>query len=137
MFFYSKIEIEKGIHYVSFPQFENINTYGESLHDALVNAEEALNGSIESDFDRKFMIPETIDYKGPEYFPVNIHPHIEIAIQLRKIRNNRSQVELASEIGISYQAYQRLENPRRCNPTIKTLEKIAKVLNRELEVALK
>jgi antitoxin HicB len=49
---------------------------------------------------------------------------------------NKSQFELAKILVISYQAYQHLENPRKCNPTIKTLEKTAKALDKELEVIL-
>ena len=37
---------------------------------------------------------------------------------LRKLRNGRPQVEIARKLNVSYQAYQKLENPRRCNPTI-------------------
>lgn len=48
----------------------------------------------------------------------------------------KTQTEIASMLGISYQAYQKLENPRKCNPTIKTLEKIADILDKDLEVAL-
>jgi len=72
------------------------------------------------------------------YYPACfILPHIEVALRLRKIRDKKSQIELAKEIGISYQAYQRLENPRRCNPTVKTLEKIAKIFNKKVEIVLK
>ena len=136
MNFYAKTTKEDECFLVTFPQFENINTYGETLEQALMNAEEALNGSIESDFERGYEIPKPKRYEGNDYYEIPLKPHVEIAIELRKIRNNRSQIEVAKELGISYQAYQRLENPRRCNPTIKTLEKIAKVLNRKLEIAI-
>jgi len=51
------------------------------------------------------------------------------------MRTGKSQVEIAHSLGISYQAYQKLENPRKCNPTIKTLEKIGTALGRKLEVS--
>ena len=38
--------------------------------------------------------------------------------------------------GFSSQAYQRLENPRKSNPTIKTLERIAQVFGCELNVQI-
>ncbi len=55
---------------------------------------------------------------------------------LRKIRDGlkMNQVEAAKKLGISYQAYQRLENPSKCNPTIKTLERVAKVFQKQLLV---
>ena len=49
---------------------------------------------------------------------------------LRKMRVGKSQMQIAHSLGISYQAYQKLENPRKCNPTIKTLEKISSVFGR-------
>ena len=53
---------------------------------------------------------------------------------INKSGRQRSQVEIARELGISYQAYQKLENPRKCNPTIKTLERISEVLGKHLEI---
>ena len=137
MVYHALIEKKEEYFDVSFPQFNNVNTFGETLEEAIVKAEEALNGCIESDFERGYEIPEPQDFKGDNYHKISILPHIEIAIQLRKIRDKRSQMDLAKELGISYQAYQRLENPRRCNPTIKTLEKIAKAFNKDLEIALR
>lgn len=137
MYYYALIEKEEGNFIVSFPQFEQINTYGETIEEAIYNAEEALNGCIESDFERGFEIPEIKEITGKNLYKISIRPHIEIALQLRKIRDKKSQIELAKELGISYQAYQRLENPRRCNPTVKTLEKIAKVCNKDLEILIR
>ena len=137
MIYYALIDKEEDYFNVSFPQFQNINTYGETIEEAINNAEEALNGCIESDFERGFEIPDPQKYEGKDYYKISIRPHIEIAFQLRKIRAKRSQIELAKELGISYQAYQRLENPRRCNPTIKTLEKIAKIFKKDLEIAIR
>ena len=136
MIYYALLIKDAEGYIVTFPQFPNVNTCGETLEEALNNAEEALNGCIESDFERGFEITEPKLYEGGDYYKVLIRPHIEIALMLRKIRKNRSQLELAKKLGISYQAYQRLENPRRCNPTVKTLEKIAKILNKELEIAI-
>jgi len=137
MEYFAKVENEDNVYIVTFPQFENIATYGETLEDALKNATEALNGCIESDFERGFVITEPKEFKGPNYYRVPIHAHVKIALTLRKLRQTRTQLELARKLGISYQAYQRLENPRRCNPTVKTLEKIAKVLKKELEITIR
>jgi len=137
MYYYASIDKEGDDFIVSFPQFQHINTYGRTVEEAIKNAEEALNGSIESDFERGFEIKDPQEYKGKNYHRIYIKPHIEIALRLRKIRDKKSQIELAKELGISYQSYQRLENPRRCNPTVKTLEKIAKIFNKELEIVLK
>lgn len=134
MHFYAQILKEDGYYLVSFPEFENINTYGDTLEDAKNNALEALNACLESDFERGYSLPSSKEYKGRTYYAIKVYPHIEIAYVLRKLRNGKSQVALARKLGISYQAYQKLENPRKCNPTIKTLERISHTLGRELEI---
>ena len=135
MYYYAKISKKDGACLVSFPELENINTYGVTLAEAIRNAEEALNGSLESDFERGFSLPEAKEHKSNGYYKIPVLPHLEIAYTLRKLRTGKSQVEIAHSLGISYQAYQKLENPRKCNPTIKTLEKIGAVLGRKLEVS--
>jgi antitoxin HicB len=50
------------------------------------------------------------------------------------LRGSQSQSAIAQKLGFSYQSYQRLENPRKSNPTIKMLERIAHVYGRELNV---
>jgi antitoxin HicB len=134
MHYYAKIVKSEGVYLVTFPDFENINTYGDTLSEAIKNAGEALNGVLESDFERGFSIPELKEYTNKKYYAITVLPHLEIAYMLRKLRKGRSQIEIARSLGISYQAYQKLENPRKCNPTIKTLEKISCVLGRKLEV---
>jgi antitoxin HicB len=135
MHFYSKIIKKENEFIVSFPDLPNINTYGDNLEEALKNAEDALNGSLESDFERGFKLPQAKEYNGKYYYLIPVLPHLEIAYNLRQIRNGKSQVSIAKELGISYQAYQKLENPRKCNPTIKTLEKISIVFGKKLEVS--
>ena len=137
MQYLAKISKSDGHFLVSFPDFPSINTYGDHLKDALENASEALNGCLESDFERGYELPKKTRRQGGKLRPIKVWPHIDIAYQLRQLRKNQSQVSIARKLGISYQAYQKLENPRKCNPTIKTLEKISHVLGREIEVKIK
>ena len=120
-----------------FPDIPNINTYGKTIQEALQNAREALNGCLESDFERGFTLPKPGQKKYRNSYSIDVEPHIALAYQLRKIRNGMSQSEIARKLGISYQAYQKLENPRRCNPTVKTLEKISEVFGKHLVIALR
>jgi antitoxin HicB len=137
MVFYAKIVKTDDVFLVSFPDMENINTYGDTLEDAQNNASEALNGALAADFDRGFELPkQNLPQRlGRTIFPIDVYPHIAITYMLRKLRKNNTQVEIAHKLGISYQAYQKLENPRKCNPTIKTLEKISSVLHKKLQVS--
>ena len=133
MHFYAKIKKSDGIYFVTFPDFENVNTYGSTLEEAVQNAAEALNGCIISDFGRGFKLPEIKEYSGRGYYRISVYPYIAIALQLRALRGNKTQIEMARELGISYQAYQRLENPGKSNPTIKTLMKVSKIMHKNLE----
>jgi antitoxin HicB len=134
MEFYTKITKGDGCFIASFPDFSNINTYGESKEEAIENATEALNACLESDFDRGFELPKVKHYNGKNFVPIAVFPHIALSYQLRQLREDRTQLEIAKELGISYQAYQKLENPRKCNPTVKNLEKISLVLGKRLEI---
>lgn len=48
-----------------------------------------------------------------------------------------TQKEMAKRLGVSYQAYQRMERPGRSNLTVETLEKIAASLHGELIIDLR
>lgn len=136
MFYYANIIKEDDVYIVTFPEFDNVITYGDTIEEAKQNAAEALNGCIESDFERGFSLPKEIKHQGKDYHKISIYPHIEIAIKLRKLRGEKSQIEIADKLDISYQAYQKLENPRKCNPTVKTLEKLSKALGLDLEIVI-
>ncbi|MCL2721260.1 MAG: type II toxin-antitoxin system HicB family antitoxin [Treponema sp.] len=127
------IEKEGNEYIVNFPDIPNITTCGFSHEEALKMAKEALEGCLESDISRGLSIP-TPSFKGG--YPVNVSNHIILSIQLRELRGEQSQSDIARKLGLSYQAYQRLENPKKANPTVKTLEKIANVYGRELRIAL-
>ena len=131
------IKRQGDVYLVAFPEFPNVNTYGETLEEALGAASEALNGAIASDFERGFVLPEPKTHSGPTCHQIAVLPHIEIAWRLRTLRDGRPQTEIARRLNVSYQAYQKLENPRRCNPTVKTLEKISKAFGKELRIELK
>jgi antitoxin HicB len=122
-----------GVYIAQFPDITNVQTYGHTREEALVMAKEALEGCLECDISRGMPIPPP-SYKGG--YPVTVASHIALPLQLRELRGRRSQGDIAQKLGLSYQSYQRLENPRKANPTVKTLEKIARVYQRELSISL-
>jgi antitoxin HicB len=130
----ARIEKDGEYYLVSFPDFENIHTFGSTMDEALKNAEEALNGCLESDFERGFRIDAPSRREGDDVRLIPVKPHIAVALMLRQLRADQSQIEVARKLHISYQVYQRLENPRKSNPTIKTLEKIAQIYGKKMEL---
>ena len=133
MIYYCTIEKEGEEYIAQFPDMTNIVTCGFSHDEALAMAKEALNGCLEADISHGNTIPKPEFKKG---YPVSVANHITVALQLRELRGEQSQTDIAKKLGLSYQAYQRLENPRKSNPTIKTLERIANVFGRELKVQI-
>lgn len=57
---------------VTFPDFENVMTYGLTTEEALLNAEEALNGCLEYDFERNFKLPEPSRIVGKNVYQVPV-----------------------------------------------------------------
>jgi len=111
----------------------NVLTFGDTQAHALEMAKEALEAILESEIAQGLPVRQP-SYKGGH--PVVVASHITLALRLRSLRGDRSQTEIAGKLGMSYQAYQRLENPRKANPTVKTLEKIARAYGRELSISL-
>ena len=121
---------------VAFPEFPNINTYGSSMENALAEAREALNATLETEFERGHALPAPGRHAHKRFYhAIPVLPHVEIAYALKRMRNGHSQTEIARRLGITYQSYQKLENPRKCNPTVKTLERIGEVLGKELVIS--
>ncbi len=119
---------------VEFPDLPGCLTEGASIDDAKRNAKEALTGYLASVFERNFKIPDPSDLKGKNIYHIEPDPEVAIPILLRRFRETKklTQGDIAKLLGISYQAYQRLERPGKSNPTLKTLERLAKVFNKDL-----
>ncbi|GHT67467.1 hypothetical protein FACS1894110_13010 [Spirochaetia bacterium] len=133
MVYFCKIWKEGNMYLVQFPDMTNIVTGGFSHDEALAMAKEALDGILATDVAHGNDVPPPSFQDG---YPVTVASHIALAIQLRELRGSDSQTAIAQKLGLSYQAYQRLENPQKANPTIKTLERIAHVFGKELTVQI-
>ena len=60
---------------------------------------------------------------------MEVEPNIAFALMLRKRRGEKAQSEIADKLNISYQQYQQLENPRKANPTLRTIAKLQKIFD--------
>lgn len=120
---------------VEFPDLEGCFSYGSTLEEALFNAKEALDLYLETAIDPKWKVPAPKTRKGPKYFWVT--PSLEIAIPLtiRFLRefSNVTQPEIARRVNMKVQQYQKLEYPKKSNPTTKSLISVAEELGFEIE----
>ena len=134
------IEYDKKDHAytVSFPDIPGCVTFGKTFDEAKSKAEEALSGYLASIFDRHFKIPISSKTKGKNVNLILPEPSVLVPILLRSIREEMrlNQADAANRLGISYQSYQKLENPNRANPTLKTLQKVSRAFGKRLIMSL-
>ena len=121
--------------YVESPRFyDGYLTYGKTLEKAKAMAAEAVSGLLESYLEHgdKFDIPKL--NAAPDWYGIEIEPGLAFAMWLRnaRISRNMTLAEVAEKMGVKYQVYQKLENPRTSNPTLKTLKKLEAIFGQEL-----
>jgi antitoxin HicB len=121
--------------YVEAPGFyKGIMTYGNTLEEAKDMASEAASGIIETSLEHNipFTIPPMPEL--PDFYGIPLEPGLSFALWLRGQRkaHNMSLADVAEKMGVKYQVYQKLENPRTANPTLKTLRKFERIFGDEL-----
>ena len=121
--------------YVESPGFyEGYMTSGNTLEEAKNMAAEAVSGLLESYLEHgdRFSIPKGKSSSG--WYGIEIEPGLAFALWLRnaRITRNMTLAEVAEKMGVKYQVYQKLENPRTANPTLKTLKKLEIIFGQEL-----
>lgn len=129
----AKIEMQGNIYKISFPDIPECKAQSNSndLNDALSKAHKELGKILVKNFDRAYSLPENKTDKADDsnYHMISAPLPISFSFFLRSLRGDKSQKEMAKEIGIAYGSYQRLENPSKCNPTLKMIDNIALNLN--------
>ncbi len=125
---------EDKIYNVRFPDFPGCITCGKTLDKAKAMARDALTGVLAVLDSRKMIVPESLQLSEPDTYYIEPEINVAFAIWLKKERekNNLTQSDVAKKLGISYQAYQRIEDPARTNPTLKTIHKLEKVFGKRL-----
>lgn len=123
MTYYYEIEKADNWYIINFPDMKNIQTSAETLEEAELMAKEALEGSLIVCLQKDLPIQEPKFEAGT---PVEISPKIAFAIELRKARAQRTKREAAQTVGMTYQQYQRLENPYKTNPTLEMMYRLQK-----------
>jgi antitoxin HicB len=115
---------------VEFPDVPGCFTYGKTLQGALDNAKEALSLHLEESVNPKWDVPTPKEHKGKNLYWIRPELDIAIPLTIRQMRRDSkiSQPELAKRLNMKTQQYQKLEYPRKSNPTAKTLFMIDEAL---------
>ena len=121
--------------YVESPGFyDGYITSGDSLDEAFAMAKEAVTGLLESYLSHgdSFVIPKMPSSKG--WYNIEIEPALAFVLWLRNTRlsHNMTLADAAEKMGVKYQVYQKLENPKTANPTLNTLKKLEAIFGQEL-----
>ena len=129
---------EDNSYLVEFPDLPGCITEGETLTEAKSNGREALTGYLSSLFERNLQIPAPSTVHNKNIHLIEPEAGVAIPVILKQLRENSklTQSDVATVLGISYQAYQRLERPGKSNPTVKTLERLARVFHKSLHLEL-
>jgi antitoxin HicB len=121
--------------YVESPEFySGVLTYGDTLEDAKKMAAEAVSGLLESYLEHGdvFTVPDMPNL--PDWYKIEPEPELAFVLWLRAMRKSRNMklADAAGKMGVKYQVYQKLENPKKANPTLKTLKKLEQLFDTEL-----
>lgn len=121
---------------VEFPDVPGAFTCADTMDEARDMARDVLNGVLSVMLDRKDPLPvartKADPRKGLEAVPVD--DRLAVAYTIFEARRGKSAAEVARKMGISRQAYQRLEDPK-ASLTVATLIKAAKALGKQLDIA--
>ena len=133
--YYAKITQESDGYIVPFRDLSNVFTEGDSLEEALFNAQEALDGVLLSMMEEDHDIPYPSKAKTDEH-PIPLSPNIAAPILLYLLRKQRAQTmtHVANAMHVPYQQYQRLEH--NCNMTLKSLNRAAAAMGGRVEIKL-
>jgi antitoxin HicB len=122
---------EKGFFFVRFLDFDEAVTDGESMEEALFNAQEVLTLTIEGRMDEGIDIPDPRQTTGKTVHFIAPAARVQAALLVHRARGNRSLADLARALETSWPSAKRLEDPHH-SPTLKMLDRAAATLGKRL-----
>ena len=125
-----RITKEEDGHLVQFVDLPEAFTEGDTLEEALENAEDVLTGTLEVKIQLGKDIPLPSKVKRGEHGVVP-SAAVQSALLLRLHRGDVTISELARALDTGFAAVKRLEDPLH-TPSLRQLEKVARALGRKL-----
>jgi antitoxin HicB len=126
---------DEGGYTITFPDFPEAISEGDSLEEARYNAIEVLDLTLKSRMEDNENIPlphvetgENIQMIGPDV-------NIQAALLVKLNRGDKKFSDLARTLGTSWPAVSRMEDPKHW-PSLRQLDKIAAALGKRLVLSL-
>ena len=135
MEYIAKITKEDDGYTVEFPDIPGCYTCGDSLDEALTMAEDALYAVLYAKLEDKDPLPTATlkeDQKNG-FYAIQVRGRLALAYTIFEARRGKSAASLCQKMGITRQAYQKIEDPN-AGITFATLEKLAAALGKKLEI---
>lgn len=129
MHYHFKVHKEKDGFWAECLELDGCQTQAKSLEDLADSAYEALNLYLSEEKDSTLIFDCPKKYRSKDILKVEVDPGVAIALLLRqtRLRHHLTQHEMKDALGIkNLSNYQRLEDPRRANPELRTLINILK-----------
>ncbi len=122
---------------VTFRDLDNVFSWGENDEEAIFNAQEALDGVLESmaAHGKEVPLPSAIK-DGETPIPVSARVAAPILLHTLRLRQAASLSQVAKALGKPYQAVQRLEQSG-ANLTLKSLDRTAAALGATVELRIR
>jgi antitoxin HicB len=122
---------------VTFRDLDNVFSWGETEEEAIFNAREALDGVLNAmaAHDQEVTLPSKMQAGE---IGIAVSPEVAAPVMLHTLRmqQQKSLVQVATTLGKSYQAYQRMEKTG-ANLTLKSLKLAAAALGATVEIRFK
>ena len=135
MEYIAKITKEDDGYTVEFPDIPGCYTCGDSLDEALTMAEDALYAVLYAKLEDKDPLPTATlkEDKKNGFYAIQVRGRLALAYTIFEARRGKSAASLCQKMGITRQAYQKIEDPN-AGITFATLEKLAAALGKKLEI---
>lgn len=132
----AKIEPDGEGYLVTFRDIENAFTYGETIDEAIFNAQEVLDLILLDRLEKDEEIDLPSSLKNGEV-AIAVSPEVAAPALLHIMRelDNRTMADVARSMGVSYQSYQRMESGK--NLTMRSLKRAASALGSTVEIRLR
>lgn len=124
---------EEGKFLVTFPDFEEALTEGDSLEEALFNAEEVLTLTLDGRMAEgmSIPIPNQQDAKLKHFYLIYPSLKVQSALLVRLMRSDKSLAEMARSLETSWPSASRLEDPHHWS-SLRQLNRVAEIFGTRL-----